>query len=202
MYIILIMRKKEFDALLLLGLRLKKGCEPEEELILRVKKAAEAFKTGKYPVMIVCGGRFSEEEKTEAEVMEALLTEEGISPGCIVREDQSKVTLENVENAAKLIGKKRPFVCVVTSDYHTRRARLLCRLNGMKAVSIGAHTPENEEKRAKKRLEFLYMLDAVLQKLRRGKKRGRLTLFFGRIFTASSYKTLGREAPKELKKKS
>ena len=194
------MKERKYDAILLLGLRLKDGSEPEDELILRVKKAAEVFKSGASDKIIACGGRFSENEKTEAEVMEALLLTEGIDKSRIIREDKSRITYENIENAKSLLNGEKGCVCVVTSDYHARRAKLLCRMMGLKAVCEAAVTPNGREKRAKKRLEWIFLIDTLIGNQRPGKRRGRLTSAIGRAASASSLKALGREMPDGLKK--
>ena len=64
------MKKTPYDAILLLGVALKKNDEPTDELRARVKKAAEVYRKlgGKVPVM-PCGGVAKGHKRTEAEVM-------------------------------------------------------------------------------------------------------------------------------------
>ncbi len=150
------------DAILLLGLRLKNGTDPEKELIDRVKAACEAYQSGIAPVIIACGGQVKEGEKTEAEVMEKLLIEMGVSKDKIIREDKSKITYENIENARALLNKPRPRVAVVTSDYHVKRSLLLCRMHKMKAIAFPAQTPEGELKAYRKKLEWRLYIDTLL----------------------------------------
>lgn len=200
-FIIIPMKEKTYDAILLLGLRLKDGAFPEEEMVLRVKKAAEAYSLGRAKRIIACGGRFHETEKTEAEVMEALLLSEGIPSSSILREDRSRITYENIENAKAFLDAEKPRVCVVTSDYHARRAKLLCRMMGIKADCMPAVTPDGKDKRAKKRLEILFIIDTLLGNQRSGKKRGGFMTAVGKITTRSSMKTLGREVNELFEKK-
>lgn len=162
---------KPLDAILLLGLRLKNGCEPEKELIDRAKVAFDVFKKGVAPVIIVCGGQVEENEKTEAEVMEQLLTEMGVSKESVIREDKSKITYENIQNARAILNKKRPRVAVVTSDYHIRRSLLLCRIHRMKAVGFTCETEENDLKAYRKKLEFRLYFDTLLGFQKPGRKR-------------------------------
>ncbi len=162
---------KPLDAILLLGLRLKNGCEPEKELIDRTKVALDVFKKGIAPVIIVCGGQVEAGEKTEAEVMEALLVEMGVSREKIIREDKSKITYENIQNACAILNKKRPNVAVVTSDYHIKRSLLLCRIHKMKAVGYTCETPDDEIKAYRKKLEIRLYFDTLFGFQKPGKKR-------------------------------
>lgn len=162
---------KPLDAVLLLGLRLKNGCEPEKELVDRAQLAADVFKKSDAPVIIACGGMVEEGEKTEAEVMEGLLTEMGVPEEKIIREDKSKITYENIKNARAILNKKRAHVAVVTSDYHVRRSLLLCRMHKMKAVGYGAKTPEDDLKAYRRKLEFRLYFDTRLGFQKPGRKR-------------------------------
>lgn len=162
---------KPMDAILLLGLRLKNGCEPEQELIDRARVACEVFQKGTAPVIIVCGGQVKENEKTEAEVMEALLVEMGVPKDRIIREDKSKITYENINNARAILNKKRPRVAVVTSDYHIRRSLLLCRIHKMRAEGFSCETPDDEIKAYRKKLEVRLYFDTLLGFQKPGRKR-------------------------------
>ncbi len=155
-------KTKPLDAILLLGLRLKNGAEPEQELIDRAQVASDAYKSGVAPVIIVCGGQVKEGEKTEAEVMEAILVQMGVPLENIIREDKSRITYENIENARALLNKPRPRVAVVTSDYHVKRSLLLCRMHKMKAIAFPAKTPEDELKAYRKKLEWRLYIDTLL----------------------------------------
>ena len=112
-----------------------------------------------------------EGEKTEAEVMEGLLTEMGVSEEKIILEDKSKITYENIQNARAILNKKRAHVAVVTSDYHVRRSLLLCRMHKMKAVGYGAEKPEDDLKAYRKKLEFRLYFDTLLGFQKPGRKR-------------------------------
>lgn len=156
------MKQKSLDAILLLGLRLKNGSEPEKELIDRARVACDVYQSGVAPVIIACGGQVKEGEKTEAEVMEALLVDMGVSKEKIIREDKSKITYENIQNASVIVNKPRPRVAVVTSDYHVRRSLLLCRMHRMRAIAFAAQTPDDELKAYRKKLEWRLYIDTLL----------------------------------------
>ena len=150
---------KRYDAIVLLGLKLRAGGEPEEELVLRAKRAAECYFEGIAPRILACGGDTGE-GVAEASVMRRLLLEAGVPEAAVTCEDRSRVTCENMKNAFELLEKDRRRVFLVTSDYHLPRARLVARREGAKRVSGSAvKTPGGREKRRKIRFEWLAAAD-------------------------------------------
>ena len=137
------MKKTPYDAILLLGVALKRNDAPTDELRARVKKAAEVYRKlgGKVPVM-PCGGVTKGHKRTEAEVMTELLAAEGVPAEAIRAESKSRTTMENFRNAQALLGNKAR-VLVVTSDYHVRRAIKTAKRVGMRARGVGAPLPHD-----------------------------------------------------------
>lgn len=137
------MKKTPYDAILLLGVALKRNDAPTDELRARVKKAAEVYRKlgGKVPVM-PCGGVTKGHKRTEAEVMTDLLLAEGVPAEAIRAESKSRTTMENFRNAQALLGNKAR-VLVVTSDYHVRRAIKTAKRVGMRARGVGAPLPHD-----------------------------------------------------------
>ena len=137
------MKKTPYDAILLLGVALKKNDEPTDELRARVKKAAEVYRKlgGQVPIM-PCGGVTKGHKRTEAEVMTELLLAEGVPMESIRAESKSRTTMENFRNAQALLGDKA-WVLVVTSDYHVRRAVKTAKRVGTRARGVGAPLPHD-----------------------------------------------------------
>ena len=137
------MKKTPYDAILLLGVALKKNDEPTDELRARVKKAAEVYRKlgGQVPIM-PCGGVAKGHKRTEAEVMAELLAAEGVPTEAIRAESKSRTTMENFRNAQALLGDKAR-VLVITSDYHVRRAVKTAKRVGMRARGVGAPLPHD-----------------------------------------------------------
>ena len=137
------MKKTPYDAILLLGVALKKNDEPTDELRARAKKAAEVYRRydGQLPVM-VCGGVTKGHKRSEAEVMAELLVAEGVPSESIRAENKSRTTMENFRNAQALLGDKAR-VLVITSDYHVRRAVKTAKRVGMRARGVGAPLPHD-----------------------------------------------------------
>ena len=92
------------------------------------------------PVMIVSGGKGSDERVSEASAMAAYLANRGVPADRIVLEDQSRNTEENLVFSKAIMDQLRPGAraTVVTSDFHAFRAALLARRLGLRAQVSGA----------------------------------------------------------------
>lgn len=154
---------RRYDAILLLGLALGENDQPEEELCIRVRAAAEAYRKHDGIKIIACGGITAGHKITEAEVMEKLLLAEGVPQKDIILENKSRTTIENFLNAAKIIGEgKRGRFLIVTSDYHVRRSVLTARRAGLRADGYPAALVHDEEWEIKKGKEFGYTVDLLM----------------------------------------
>jgi uncharacterized SAM-binding protein YcdF (DUF218 family) len=93
----------------------------------RATRAAELYKAGMAP-RIVASGRYLRPYATIAELEQHDLTDRGVPAGAIVRlEHHGENTKDEAAVIAQLIsarGWKR--ILLVTSSYHTRRARYIC----------------------------------------------------------------------------
>ena len=128
------------DAIISLGHRLEEGDKPSEDLVRRIDCAVAHWKETGAPVIMPCGGRTPGHDRTEAEVMRDMLTERGVPADIIRLEDRSRVTIENVVNAKKLLPENAR-IAMVTSDYHVERALDDCLRAGLNAYGVGAETP-------------------------------------------------------------
>jgi len=165
-----------YDAILLLGLKLHPDGSPTHELELRIEKAAQCYHKGLSELIIPCGGQTPGTPVTEAEVMQQSLLALGVPSSAICKEDASQYTVENIRNARKLLPQKKPRVLVVTSDYHTLRACMICRgTAGMRAKGCKARIPWHE-KRVAAILEPLHTIDYMLGYQCTGKKRPKFYL--------------------------
>jgi len=131
------------DVILVLGHRLEKDGSPSEDMIRRIDCAVAHWKQTNAPVIMPCGGMTPGQKETEAAVMFRLLTARGVPETNIHLEDRSRITIENVRNAQRLLGEGKR-VALVTSDYHLERALADCRRAGLKAYGVGAKTPDGE----------------------------------------------------------
>lgn len=168
--------EKRYDAMLLLGLELGEGDQPEEELIRRAETAAKAYHEGMAPVIVACGGRTPGHRISEAEVMKTLLEKQGVPAQAILLENKSQDTMQNFRYAAKLLGGARgKRVLVVTSDYHVFRSVLTARRVGFCARGYAAELVRGEVWKKKRREEYAYTFDLIMGWQDEGKSRPQWT---------------------------
>lgn len=154
---------KRYDAILLLGLELGEDDKPDEELCIRVRTAAKAYREHPGVRIVACGGVTEGHRVSEAEVMKKLLLGEGVPAQDIVLERASKTTIENFINAAKIVGGgKGSRYLIVTSDYHVRRSVMTARRVGLRADGYPAPLEHDESWKLKRGKEFGYTVDLLM----------------------------------------
>jgi uncharacterized SAM-binding protein YcdF (DUF218 family) len=116
----------------LLASRLERG----REVWAALDRRAPGFR----PMLIVSGGRGSDERRSEASAMAAYLVERGFPADRLLLEDRSRTTEENLAFSKAIVDDLRPGapVTVVTSDFHAFRAALLARQLGIPGQVTGA----------------------------------------------------------------
>ncbi len=138
----------------------------------RVEAAVELYKKGVIKRLILSGGKGSGVRTSEADVMRALATENGVKGTDITIEDQSHSTWENIANTRNLTLDCESVVAI-SDQYHLARIELLAWRQGWSAldtVSAADRPPEQSEQRSITRevLAYLYYLlyfDVVLPDL-------------------------------------
>ena len=108
----------------------------------RLDKAAEILKDNPEAICIVSGGQGSDEQFTEAEIMEKYLTENGIDKSRITQEGNSATTKENMENSKAILDDMGMTgnICFVSDGYHLFRAGLIASDCGLDACGTAAPT--------------------------------------------------------------
>ncbi len=155
---------KTYDAVLLLGLKLTPDGHPTEELLGRIRMAAQLMHKQRAPLVIPCGGQTENTPVSEAAVMARELEQLGIDPHRILLEDASLYTVENIRNARALLKKRgltRPRVLLVTSDYHAFRAALMARSMGFRVKSMPSKTPSGVQKNKRRKMEIFYLINYI-----------------------------------------
>ena len=172
--------KRKYDAILLLGYGLDEHDQATEELQLRVKAAAKAYREGLSDTIVACGGTTPGHHVSEAEVMQALLMQSGVEQNAILLEDKSQITIENMRFAADTLGgAKGKRVLVVTSDYHVRRAVLTAMRAGFWAKGYAAVLEHDDAWKQKQKTEFPYMVDMFLNwNIKDGERRKWMRVLF------------------------
>jgi uncharacterized SAM-binding protein YcdF (DUF218 family) len=124
---------------IVLGCRVR-GDVPSLQLSKRSSEAAKYLEENPDAVAILSGGQGPDENISEAECMYNLITQAGISPSRLYIENESTSTDENIKFSKEIIEKNNlsKEIVVVTSDYHLKRAEIICKKNGLNAASIPA----------------------------------------------------------------
>lgn len=153
---------EQYDVILLLGNRLYDDGTPDLNTLARVRVAAELWKKGAAPIIVSSGYKgFNNEhhDTTQADVMAEFLIQFGIPDDCIIREDKSRTTWENIKNTKALLGKEHFTAAVATSDIHMPRSLYMCKRQGIEAKGFPAELPHDKHWRARRRLERLFTFE-------------------------------------------
>lgn len=128
---------KNETTVIVLGCRIW-GSTPSRALKARANAAAEYLKTHPDAVAILSGGQGPDENLSEAQCMHNIITETGIDASRLYLEDQSTSTDENIAFSKKIIEEKglSKNVAIATTDYHQKRAAMICEKNGLKSASL------------------------------------------------------------------
>ena len=138
---------EEPDYLLILGCTVH-GEEPCDILKARIAAAAEYLKAHPDVIAIPCGGIVQKDQtKSEAEVIKERLIAAGIEDERIITEDKSKTTVQNFQNAKKILeerGESGSKLAFLSSESHLLRASLIAKRAGLPMLCIPAKTPKKE----------------------------------------------------------
>lgn len=137
-----IVKSSEYSAtnqttVIVLGCRIW-GSNPSSALKLRARAATDYLNSNPDAVAILSGGQGSDENLSEAQCIFNLMTADGISPDRLFIEDKSTNTDENIANSKRIIeanGLSKD-VAIATTDYHQKRASMICKKNGLNPASL------------------------------------------------------------------
>jgi uncharacterized SAM-binding protein YcdF (DUF218 family) len=132
---------RKADYLIVLGAKVH-GTEMSLSLYNRAQAALRYLEENPGTKVVVTGGKGPGEHITEAEALEAYFLEANISPGRILKEDQSTSTFENFLFAKDLIDDLEASVVIVSNDFHLFRAQMIAERLGYENVhTLAAPTP-------------------------------------------------------------
>ncbi len=127
------------DYLIVLGAAVY-GDEPSPSLLRRLQGALDYLEEYPDSTAIVSGGKGPGENLSEADCMYAWLTERGVDPARILREDRATSTKENLSYSFALIRERgdepEGRVAILSSPYHLFRAKSMARLQGVEAAGV------------------------------------------------------------------
>lgn len=134
------------DAVVVLGSGLGGGERVTPLLAGRLESGRAVFEksveAGRSPILIVSGGQGADEKVSEAAAMSRYLVEQKFPADCLVREDRSTDTEENLANSAELMQRwgAEGEVAVATSNYHAFRSAVIMRKAGIPGYTVGCRT--------------------------------------------------------------
>ncbi len=116
---------------------------PSRMLMRRINAAYNYLCEHPDAIAILSGGKGNGEDISEAEAMFRVLTNRGISPDRLIKEDKSTSTIENLRFSQQIIQSLgiNEEIVVITSDFHEYRASLIASSIGISCRSYPAHTP-------------------------------------------------------------
>jgi len=132
------------DYLIVLGAGVD-GTVPSISLRDRLEAALEYLNANPGAIAVVSGGRGEYEDITEAECMYIWLTDRGIAPERLIKEERASNTSENIAFSLELIksdtAKAEPTIAVLTAEYHLYRAKEIAKREGVvNPLGVAART--------------------------------------------------------------
>ncbi len=131
------------DAVIVLGAGIH-GETPTLPLRNRLLKAVEYYNKNQDAIIIVSGGQGHGESITEAEAMERFLIDKGIPKQNILKEEKSTSTEENLKFSKQILDEnfsENYTVAIITNRFHSQRARILAKEEGLTSTSVNAPIP-------------------------------------------------------------
>ena len=136
------------DFVVVLGSGLRDGGRVPPLLASRLDRGRQVYEAvaarglADDPVLIVSGGKGSDERVSEAAAMARYLIERGFPADRVMCEDRSRTTEENMTFSKAIMERLRPgYRCIiVTSNYHVFRAAIIARRTSVNGQVTGART--------------------------------------------------------------
>ena len=128
------------DTVIVLGCQVN-GVTPSRTLRYRLEAAYDYLTMNETATAVLSGGQVGNEEITEAEAMYRYLVSRGISEDRLIMEDRSTDTYENLMYSFALLSDAGDRdICVISSDFHLLRAKMLAEKLGKPVGTWGAPT--------------------------------------------------------------
>ncbi len=134
------LRDVSFDALVVLGCRVRRG-QLSHAALRRVEQAARSYREQGAVLVIASGGKAWQGE-LEAEVFARELERRGVPRARLLEERSSLTTRGNAREVARLLrGRNVQSLGVVSCDWHLPRALRLFRRLGLSPTAVPAVSP-------------------------------------------------------------
>ncbi len=121
------------DYVIVLGAQMKKN-GPSKALQYRLDEAIRYLNENPEAKVIVSGGKGNDEPISEAQGMCDYLVDAGVDKSKIIKEDQSRNTVQNLKFSSEYLNKEIDSVAVVSNNFHIFRAVNIARKAGYQDV--------------------------------------------------------------------
>ena len=125
--------RSDLDYIIVLGAHVN-GTKLTLALLERVRRALLYLEENPGTKAVLSGGRGDGERISEAEAMYRYLTEHGVSPERLIKEERSTNTKENLDFSLALIGDLNAPIGVVTNHFHVFRGVAIGKKCGCKNI--------------------------------------------------------------------
>ena len=128
------------DAIVVMGAAQYDG-RPSPQLAARLDHAADLYRDGVAPLVVVTGGKQPGDRFTEAAASTAYLIDHGIPATAILEEATGRTSFESLDHAAELLQDRALRDVVLVSDpFHSLRIRLIAEEVGLIAYTSPTRT--------------------------------------------------------------
>jgi uncharacterized SAM-binding protein YcdF (DUF218 family) len=128
------------DAIVVLGAAQWAG-RPSPVLRARLDHAAQLWRDGRAPLVVVTGGVGTGDTLSEADVGRRYLTKQGIPDSVILAEHRGRTTGQSIVSAAAILHERGANRVLLVSDpFHSLRLRILAARAGMNARTSPTRT--------------------------------------------------------------
>lgn len=132
---------EQAELVLVLGARAYVNNELNPCLVSRVKKAVNLYKKNYASKLLMSGGVDKEDKINEAKTMRDLAIKLGVPKQDILIESQSTSTYENLLYSKRILKKHNiNNIIIVTEPFHSLRASLVAKKQGINAISSPTQT--------------------------------------------------------------
>lgn len=125
-----------FDAIVVAGAGVMPNGVPSRPLRGRVERAAELYRRGLAPKVLMTGG-IGRHPPAESVVAETLARELGVPADAILRDERSRTTEENAIETARILGEGAR-ILLVTDRFHVFRAERVFRRHVDSVTGLGS----------------------------------------------------------------
>lgn len=153
---------ERFDAIVVLGCRVRPDGSASPSLARRARHAARLYERGLAPTIVLTGG-VGTYPPSEASAAAAIARAAGVPDEAMILEETSTSTEENASHAARLTEARR--VLVVTDGYHVFRAERVFRRHFEHVRAVGSAGPPAVRVRGALREVFAVTAYAALGRL-------------------------------------